>query len=289
MWRKLIHRMVKQPYITISTTTFLLAFSLSAIYPQALTLDVQMDTQTGQYTAKYMDSGIPYEGEYEGYHYDSEGKRITSLHYVYDKYSETIRDTPSGGTIRFETVTEMEQYINWIQCNVAGSQGKQFVYLSNADDNSVTIKKSALNSLSVNEGPGMDISYRHSLDDLPESMSVREFSEEAEKYVCGQPEYDITQTNEPFREALKTGKGVCYHYARYMKELLDQRGIRSEYVEGVYLPALTGSHVWLKVYDESNNAFYMDPTIFDREPFLDNGHCIIDLWRYQHFYEERKL
>lgn len=68
--------------------------------------------------------------------------------------------------------------------------------------------------------------------------------------------YDLDYINADLQTSLTTEKGVCRHYTKCLKALLDDAGIQNEIMVGYY----NGSgHMWLRCLID-DEWIYVDPT-----------------------------
>lgn len=89
-----------------------------------------------------------------------------------------------------------------------------------------------------------------------EGSSTREKIRSAARKVANSFEYSLDNKLVSIEEFIKSGKGVCWHYARALEEVLQYNGIKAEVVVGYYGGQ---SHAWVKAWD-GESWVYQDPT-----------------------------
>ena len=195
----------------------------------------------------------------DGCYYNENGEQVNSLYYVWDKYSEKYENAEGDEFIRFDNPKEYSLFVNYIQLERSDHQGEA-ENISAAGPN--TYKVSDLKSL---EEKPLE-SYKNKVAELSAkidpSLSIQAKIYKAETLVQSTLHYDYdgTTKNSTMDEALTSGIGVCYHFAKLLKDILTSVGVNAEYVVGYNFSG--DMHAWIRSYGTVNNRYkYSDPSL----------------------------
>lgn len=196
----------------------------------------------------------------DGCAYDSAGIQKNTLSYIRDKYITLYTLSNEEENIAFDSKQEAMLFICWLQLEKAGCQGIPYT-ITELSDGSVTINKKDL--LKIEEAGisqySLDIA-QDIADCIPDSYPLEQKVNAAMAQVALKMKYDKDYETRNMEEALREGKGVCYHYSKLLKSVLTKLGVESEYVVGYQNPQKQ-THVWLKIFNGENNRWiYRDPT-----------------------------
>lgn len=189
--------------------------------------------------------------------YDENGIQVNTLSYVRDKYYDAFDAAEDEDIIWFDSQDETFLFINWYQLEKASEQGKNFTIYSK--DGKYGIKKRSFNVLRRGYGDAYFAKKTELLEGIDPTWTAEEKINYLTRQVADSFVYDENYMATNLETAISDGRGVCYHFGKLLKGVLDGIGIESEYVCG----ELSGDalHVWLKVTDpETGKYLYKDAT-----------------------------
>lgn len=205
----------------------------------------------------------------DGCVYDENGKQENTLSYVRDKYIgqfESADENGPGSLITFDTKNELNLFLTWFQLEHMDHQGDLWSFTEKTElggKKQFQIMKSSFENKASEPSEAYYAVVNEIADKVKAgSQLVDSMSAYAQVQVAQYMTYDSAYRNETMDKAVSDRKGVCYHYAKMMKDVLDACGIQSEIICGeVINDGVDDSHVWLKVWDSDNNKWiYRDPT-----------------------------
>lgn len=225
----------------------------------------------------------------DGCVYDENGKQINTLNFVRDKYLPILEST-EGDTISFDSLEELNTFICWFQLERMDHQGDSWTYSTVAQKNGETKLVVAKNLFTERAKP-LSEAYYKLVDDITAQLipgdSVSSVCTHAVNLVARTLDYDKSYTNMTMDTAIADGKGVCYHYVKILRDVLEKYGLQTEILYGNMLDGERDeTHVWVRVWDEENGQWiYRDPT--RASTYLASGLFTVDIYEvYAKFYRQ---
>lgn len=207
------------------------------------------------------------------YLYDENGVQVNSLNYIRDKYYEKFKSLSSDERLVFDNNEDINLFFQFYQLYSAVAQGKSCI-VYHAPDGTLQITKNEFTSMPHFKSDEYDEKVKSLSSQLNEYQTTNDKIVNAAKLVSETFKYDDSYLLKDINEAIKNGKGVCYHFAKLLHDVLEKSGIYSEYMSGHY-QSNTSYHVWNKVWNEEENKYvYIDPTIM-------NGDMMSAMFNYE--------
>lgn len=200
----------------------------------------------------------------DGYAYDENGVQRNTLTYIRDKYLEKFQELGDGDTIVFDSEKEERLFLQYYQLEYAIEQGKEIFYTYEADGKAA-VRKGDISSMKSERGDA----YNQKLAELAASLNacgtMDEKIEQGAELVSEVFQYDENYLLKDMNQAVKSKRGVCYHYVKLLHDAYEQAGIASEYMIGQFRTS-EGVHAWLKVFNSDEQRYvYVDPTAMNQD------------------------
>lgn len=210
----------------------------------------------------------------DGRIYNESGAQENTLSYIGNKYSEQYDNAKQNTFLEFDSLAELNIFINWMQLEYSDHQGVPFIYHYNSDG-SCQIRKSEVEKLLTTHGGDISPVLTELSSQIPPHYTLEEKADMANILVARYLTYDSEYESASMERALQDKKGVCYHYAKLLKGVLNDCGIQAEYMIGDFEGV--GMHCWLRIYDSENNRYmYRDAAKTNAD--LANGLFTVHLY-----------
>lgn len=187
----------------------------------------------------------------DGIYFDENGRYINPAMREAERNDSLSKQFESGKTLKFENQERLLDFLEYYSV--------QYRYLDDADNFTVINNSDGTKRITIPEDRKYD---REALiQRVISQFGPLEGETDYEKIMDGCQKvtgisYDLSYINEDLEKSLTDGKGVCRHYAKCMKILLDDAGIKNEIMVGNY----NGSpHMWLRCF-VNDEWCYVDPT-----------------------------
>ena len=222
----------------------------------------------------------------DGRIYDDGGAQVSTLSYVSGKYKEIYDNLGWDVPMKFESFKELQVFANWLQLERSEHQGNSFSY-SRGEDGTCLVEKEDLAKLEEGKDPAYLETVRHIAAQIPAGYTFEEKIDAATNMAAHTLAYDKNYMKESMNKAVNDGKGVCYHYAKLLKDMLAELGIESEFMLG-YLET-SEPHTWLRIWNNQEGRWlYRDPTKTRAD--INNGLFTVNLYEaYVNLYRNMEL
>lgn len=221
--------------------------------------------------------GIADDGQY----YDSDGVQVNSLEYISKRYKAAFQRASGNELIQFQSLSHLKLFMYWYTNQYASSQGVEFTY-HHGDNGHVSIAKSEFEKYPTTFGDAYKASVAADAATIDRSLPFKEQLEQAIRLAHNRFQYDISYTTTDINQALEDGRGVCFHYAKYCRDILSSIDIDTQYLVGSCNANKNPDkiHVWLSAKDpETGKTHYLDPTDLFSGMLLFNA-PELGIWNY---------
>lgn len=189
-----------------------------------------------------------------GMYFDEYGKYINKSTQNKEEYIELSKRFEDGNRVYFNTENELLNFLEYysLQYRLIDYDGEYYVYTEDNGQYSTALSK----------GQYYDREHlRHTIiskfGTLDNEVSDYDKLLDVCKKISSVMEYDLGYTSLSLEKALADNKGVCWHFSKIAKILLDEAGIENEIMIGYYEG---NSHMWLRSLIDGKWA-YIDPTL----------------------------
>jgi len=168
-------------------------------------------------------------------------------------YEELAQRFRAGETIQLPDKTKLHEFIAYyVRQSSFDRQGKSYQGITYDDEKGCTLARD-----NVVDKDAIMALFHARFNDISGDTTHDVIVNTTNKVASGSV-YEPNMRLGTMQEYAETGRGVCWHYARVLEELLQERGIRAEVVSGIYVGE--GHHAWVRAWDGSRWV-YSDPTI----------------------------
>ena len=199
----------------------------------------------------------------DGQYYDPDGNRMNAMEYIRRKYYPKYANAGEEQSIAFRGKTDMTLFVYWYEMEYASGQGVTYNYTYHNGSKEVYLKKSELSKYPTDFGEEYQSAIVEDAGKIDNTKPFTERVMDAVELTNARFTYDRTYTMTDINQALADGKGVCFHYAKYLHGLLEAMGLESGYEVGSmdYAEDPSNMHVWNTVKDpETGKTYYADAT-----------------------------
>lgn len=187
-----------------------------------------------------------------GIYFDENGCYVNPAMVDAEKHKELSHRFESGETLKFENQEKLLDFLEYYSV--------QYRCLDDASDFTVINYGNGTKEITIPENRKYD---REALiQKVIMEFGRLEGNRELEKIIDGCQKvtnsitYDLVYINEDLEKSLTDKRGVCRHYSKILKILLDDAGIQNEIMVGTYNG---GAHMWIRCLINGEWC-YVDPT-----------------------------
>ncbi len=198
----------------------------------------------------------------DGYIYDENGIRVNTIEYIGNKYYGKVKNAADNELIKFDTEQEAELFAYWFAINYCQQQNWKYQTI-NLKNGGIGIVKSDIWKYAKNSDDStISSKVDEIISSIPADASTHIKINHAQRLVESCFEYDETATGLSMADAIKAKRGVCFHSAKLLRDVLDKLGIKNSIVFGTLN---NGRHCWNQCYvDDLQKTIMLDATNVSR-------------------------
>lgn len=187
-----------------------------------------------------------------GIYFDENGHFVNPSMKNVEKNLDLAKRFDNGETLRLANEEELLDFLEYYSA--------QYRYQDDASN--ITIINNGDGSKSITLPAAMKYDREALINEILTKFGPLEGSTDYEKILDGCQKitntisYDLDYITADLQTSLADGKGVCRHYSKCLKALLDNAGIQNEIMVGYYMG---NGHMWLRCM-VGEEWVYVDPT-----------------------------
>ena len=194
----------------------------------------------------------------DGYIYDEQGIRVNTIEAIGKKYYEQLKNAADDEIIKFDTKTEADLFMYWFTLNHCMQQGWKYHTIDLKLGGTGIAKSEIWKHINNSEDLVVSNKVDEIVNHLPNDSSMMIKINATQRLVESCFKYDSGAMGLSMTDAIKLGKGVCFHSAKLLHLVLDKMGIQNSIAFGTIDNT---THCWIQCYvEELQKNIILDAT-----------------------------